>query len=226
MAKEKFIIDEEQIDSIVYSSTLAKLNEQVGKFDAAILVFMEYHLPVGEEFLKSTTSDLSLRKYLDQEAEREIKERGGILIDQDERAAIISKCVDTYQAVKVASKVINEAINRPILPILWGDVPTLDISKIGEIAKMAATYHVDAEKLMQYHQLISDIRKAQMAAREFEDANNLRHFSDGSTTIDFATTFGSTPAPHTSVNLERYFNDFTDDTATWVDAMGAKFKKQ
>jgi hypothetical protein len=222
--KTEFRIEKEQLNSVIYFSKFSELENEGSSFDAAINILVENNLPADEKSIKENfCTELSLRLFLNSMAKSELEKVGGLMADDNDRDRIVSKYKTLFDDVKSVIPVFNKVFNRGALLIMKSKgCLTYDKEHNKDIAKLYATFFVDADALMKYHAMCLEMAESRKKLKEFELQHNIRNSFGLGVPFDYSDRFGGVDVIR-EMTIDDYFENH-DSVELWVKMFGNHFK--
>lgn len=224
MKKNDFNFENKQIDSFKYQTKLAELQNFSVEFSTAINVLKENKLPTDEQFIKDhLLNEMALRLYLNDLAEKEIKSKGGFLIEEDIKESILRRFKTLFENIKVLVSVFDKAFTKGFIKTKIDDNGELisDDNFNEKTSRLYAEYFIDGTELSKYHELCLSMHEQRKKLRDFESKHGITvHFSCGEL-ITYLDTFGANMV-NKCAKIDDYFQN--DNPDEWLKIFGSFFK--
>ncbi|MDD4199511.1 MAG: hypothetical protein PHZ12_08940 [Paludibacter sp.] len=177
MKKKEMLFDEEIFDEKVYTDTKKKYEDMAEKLPDLLASLSAEGLPATWDYFQQITdADNSFKRWVDEQYMKRVSSFD--FLPMDERNRII----DTYDALfeRLKDDVAQlRRMKRERLPLFDASgLITVDMDKVEQMARKAATTKVNATKIQAYWEQVSKVVDAMADLRSFEDRNSLPSFVD------------------------------------------------
>lgn len=173
--KKEVLFSEEIFDEKVYDNTKKKYEELAVQLPDLLASLAAEGLPTDWGFLQLITdADDSFKRWIDEQYMKRVSSFGFLPVDERNRI------IDTYDALfeRLKDDVAQlRRMRRERLPIVSvDDLITVDMEKVEQMARKAATTKVNATKVQAYWDAVNKVVDAMAELREFEEKNGLPDF--------------------------------------------------
>jgi len=175
MKEKEMLFDEEIFDEKVYADTKKKYEEMAERLPDLLASLAAEGLPTDWGYLQLITdADNSFKRWIDELYMKRVSSFD--FLPMDERNRII----DTYDALfdRLKDDVAQlRRMRRERLPLFDADGTIMvDMDKVEEIARKAATTRINATKIQAYWDAVNKVIDAMAELRSFEEKNGLPDF--------------------------------------------------
>ena len=174
---KEMIFKSEIFDEKVYTETKQKYADMAEQLPDLLASLAAEGLPTDWDYFQMITdADDSFKRWIDDQYKKRVSSFG--FLPMDERNRII----DTYDALfeRLKDDVAQlRRMRRERLPLVdAGGLITVDMDKVEQMARKAATTRINATKIQAYWDAVNKVVDAMAELRSFEDGNGLPSFVD------------------------------------------------
>jgi dsDNA-binding SOS-regulon protein len=175
MKKKEMLFDEEIFDEKVYTETKQKYEDMAERLPDLLASLAAEGLPTDWNYFQLITdADNSFKRWVDEQYMKRVSSYDFLPVDERNRI------IDTYDALfeRLKNDVAQlRRMRRERLPLFdAGGLITVDMDKVEQIARKAATTKLNATKIQAYWDAVNKVVDAMGELREFEDRNGLPDF--------------------------------------------------
>jgi hypothetical protein len=175
MKEKEMLFDEVIFDEKVYTDTKQKYEDMAERLPDLLASLAAEGLPTDWSYLQLITdTDNSFRDWINSQYMKRVSSFGFLPVDERNRI------IDTYDALfeRLKDDVAQlQRMRRERLPLFDADGAIMvDMDKIEQIARKAATTKLNATKIQAYWDAVNKVVDAMTELREFEDRNGLPDF--------------------------------------------------
>lgn len=175
MKEKEMLFDEVIFDEKVYTDTKQKYEDMAERLPDLLASLAAEGLPATWDYFQMITdADDSFKRWIDEQCMKRVSSFG--FLPMDERNRII----DTYDALFERLKDDVAQLRRmrierlPIVSV--DDLITVDMEKVEQMARKAATTKLNATKIQAYWEQVNKVVDAMAELRSFEEKNGLPDF--------------------------------------------------
>lgn len=175
MKKKEMLFDEEIFDEKVYTETKKKYEEMAEKLPDLLASLAAEGLPTDWNYFQLITdTDNSFKRWVDELYMKRVSSFD--FLPMDERNRIIDQYDALFEKLKDDVAQLRR-MKRERLPLFDADgLITVDMDKVEQIARKAATTKVNATKIQAYWEQVGKVVDAMAELRSFEEKNGLPDF--------------------------------------------------
>jgi hypothetical protein len=174
MKKKEMLFSEEIFDEKVYTDTRKKYEDMAEQLPDLLASLAAEGLPTDWRFVDDIThNESAFREWVNRQKEERHK---GKFLTINELERLSEELNDFYdRVIPTVNAIRRMRIERlPIVSV--DDLITVDMDKVEQMARKAATTRINATKIQAYWEQVSKVVDAMSELREFEDRNGLPSF--------------------------------------------------
>lgn len=177
MKRKEMLFDEEIFDEKVYTDTRKKYEEMAERLPDLLASLAAEGLPATWDYFQMITdTDNSFKDWINSQYMKRVSSYDFLPVDERNRI------IDQYDALsdRLKDDVAQlRRMKRERLPLFDADgLITVDMDKVEQIARKAATTKLNATKIQAYWEQVNKVANAMAELRGFEDRNSLPSFVD------------------------------------------------
>ncbi len=175
MKKKEVLFDEEIFDEKVYTDTRKKYADMAERLPDLLASLAAEGLPeTWDYFQQITDADNSFKRWVDEQYMKRVSSFD--FLPMDERDRIIEQYDALFDKLKDDVAQLRK-MRRERLPLFDASgLITVDMDKVEQMARKAATTKLNATKIQAYWEQVSKVVGAMAELRGFEEKNGLPDF--------------------------------------------------
>lgn len=175
MKKKEMLFDEEIFDEKVYTETKQKYEDMAERLPDLLASLAAEGLPTDWNYFQLITDDdNSFKRWVDEQYMKRVSSYD--FLPMDERDRIIEQYDALFDRLKDDVAQLRR-MKRERLPLFDASgLITVDMDKVEQMARKAATTKVNATKIQAYWEQVNKVVDAMAELRSFEEKNGLPDF--------------------------------------------------
>ena len=175
MKEKEMLFDEVIFDEKVYDNTKKKYEDMAEQLPDLLASLSAEGLPATWDYFQQITDDdNSFKRWVDEQYMKRVSSFD--FLPMDERDRIIDQYDALFERLKDDVSQLRR-MKRERLPLFDADgLITVDMAKVEQIARKAATTKINAAKMQAYWDAVNKVVDAMADLRGFEEKNGLPDF--------------------------------------------------